>query len=220
MDSSTYLGKRMRELLEGASIGIIPFPMKDDHFGTRDERFGSMKRYLILGYEQTDLTILWSIYRFSPRAGGLKYAFDMVAIEDYQELFSKGHEVTAEELKKHEYSVSIACETATRENGLLWHFVVEDENDIRAEEDRILRTMSVNPDLVSRPHVTELIESICGREVASMPRNSLNIWGDYSFLWNDFGYFIDNKFLCNDGLENVPSYTVFWAFKSEMNKVA
>jgi hypothetical protein len=220
MDLPDYIGKRMRELLEGASIGIIPFPKQDDHFGTRDERFGSMKRFLLLGYEQDDATLLWSIYSFRPRESVWKYGFDIAAIEDYDKLFADGHEVTAKELNKHQYSVSIACETATRENGLLWHFVVEDEDDIRAKEDSISKTMRANPDLINRPHVVELIESVCGQEVVNMKKNALNIWGDYDFLWNDFGYFVDSKFLCHDGLEKTKSYTVHWALKSEMNRVA
>jgi hypothetical protein len=220
MDKPAYIGKRMRELLEGASIGIIPYPIKDDCFGTRDERFGSMRRYLILGYEQDDSTILWSIYSFRPRESVWKYAFDMAAIEDYEKLFADGHEATAEELKKHEYSVAIACTTATRENGLLWYFVVEDEDDICAEEHRISKTMRDNPELINRPHVVELIESVCGREVVSMKKNALNIWGDYGFLWNDFGYFVESKFLCHDGLEKTKSYTVHWALKSDMNRVS
>ena len=32
--NSPYIGKRMRELFEGASIGIIPYAPKGDEFGT------------------------------------------------------------------------------------------------------------------------------------------------------------------------------------------
>jgi len=219
MDEPTFIGKRMRELLEGASIGIIPYAPVNDYFGTRDERHGSMRRYLILGYEQDDPSLLWSIYSFRPSVGIWKYAFDMAAIEEYQELFKDGREPSAEMMKKHNYAVSVACETPTRKNGLLWCYSTEDEDDIRTEEDRLAPTMRIDHDLIRNPHVVEFIESVCGREITNMRSNALNIWGDYGFLWNDFGFFVEHKFLCHDGLERTKSYTVHWAFKSEMNSM-
>lgn len=48
--------------------------------------------------------------------------------------------------------------------------------------------------------------------------NDLNIWGDCRFLWHDFGYFVDAKFLCHDGLEGIKSYTAHWALKSALAK--
>lgn len=220
MDTPSFIGKRMRELLEGAAIGIIPSAPKGDHFGTKDERQGSMRRYLILGYEQEDGSFLWSIYSFRPLISIWQYAFNMAAIEEYQSLFVDSREPTAEEFKRHSYAVSVACETATRENGLLWGFVTEDDDDIRAEEARLAPSMRINADLISRPAITEFVESVCGKPVVDMMPNELNVWGDYSFLWNDFGYFVEPKYLCHDGLEHAKSYTVHWALKSAMSKVA
>lgn len=220
MDTPAYIGKRMRELLGGAAIGIIPYAPKGDGFGTREERHGSMRRYLILAHMQEDSSLLWSIYSFRPTVSIWKYAFDMAAIQEYNGLFEDGREPSAEEFKRHTYAVSVACETATRENGLLWGFVTEDDDDIRAEEARLAPSMRINADLISRPAVTEFVESVCCKSVSGMMKNALNIWGDYRFLWNDFGYFIEPKYLCHDGLELAKSYTVHWALKSAMNQVA
>lgn len=142
----------------------------------------------------------------------------MAAIEEYESLFEDGREPTAEEMGKHHYAVSVACETPTRENGLLWGFVTEDDDDIKAEEDRLAPTMQINPDLISRPDVTEFVESVCGKQIIEMRPNALNVWGDYRFLWHDFGYFVESKFLCHDGLEGVESYSAHWALKSAMAK--
>lgn len=214
-----YLGKRMRELLDGASIGIIPYAPKGDGFGTRDERHGSMRRYLILGYEQDDTSLLWSIYSFRPTVSIWKYAFDMAAIEEYESLFEDGREPSAEDFKRHHYAVAVACETATRDNGLLWGFTTEDEDDIKAEEDKLAPTMQINPDLISRPDVAEFVEAICSNPVSDMKQNRLNVWGDYRFLWNDFGYFVNLKYQCHDGLIGIKSYTAHWALKSAMAKI-
>jgi len=218
MDTPAYIGKRMRELLEDAAIGIIPSAPKGDYFGLKDEREGSMRRYLLLGYEKDDASLLWSIYSFRPRISIWQYAFNMAAIEEYQSLFVDNRDPTAEEFKRHSYAVSVACETPTRENGLMWHFSVEDEDDIKAEEDRLAPTMQINPDLISRLDVAEFVEAACGKPVVVMKKNPLNIWGDYRFLWHDFGYFVDAKFLCHDGLEGIKSYTAHWALKSAMAK--
>ena len=74
--------------------------------------------------------------------------------------------------------------------------------------------MRINADLISRPDVSEFVESVCGKPVSDMMKNALNVWGDYRFLWHDFGYFVEPKFLCHDGLEHAKSYTVHWALKS------
>lgn len=218
MDTPAYIGKRMRELLDGASIGIIPYAPKGDHFGTKHERQGSMRRYLLTGYEKEDSSLLWSIFSFRPLISIWQYAFGMAAIEEYQSLFADGREPSAEEFKQHSYAVSVACETPTRENGLLWGFVTEDKDDIKAEEDRLAPTMRINVDLISRPDVTEFVEAVCGKPVVDMMPKALNIWGDFRFLWHDFGYFVDAKFLCHDGLEGVESYSAHWALKSAMAK--
>ncbi len=219
MDTPAYIGKRMRELLEGASIGIIPYAPKGDGFGTKEERQGSMRRCLLTGYEQEDASLIWSIYSFRPLVSIWKYAFDMAAIQEYNGLFEDGREPSAEEMQRHHYAVSVACETPTRDNGLLWGFVTEDEDDIRAEEDRFAPTMQINHDLISRPDVAEFVEAVCGKPVVDMRKNRLNIWGDYRFLWHDFGYFVDPKFLCHDGLEGIKSYTAHWALKSALAKI-
>ncbi len=216
METPTFIGKRIRELLGGASIGIIPYAPKDDNFGTRDERYGSMRRFLILGYEQDDASLLWSIFSFRPLVSIWKYAFTMAAIQEYESLIADGREPTAEEMKRHEYAVSVACETPTRKNGLLWGFVTEDEDDTRAEESRLAPSMQIKPDLIARPDVAEFVEAICGKPIVDMIPNALNIWGDYRFFWNDFGYFVESKYQCHDGLELAKSYTVHWAFKSAM----
>ena len=80
--------------------------------------------------------------------------------------------------------------------------------------------MRINADLISRPDVIVFVESVFCKPVSGMILNALNIWGDYRFLWHDFGYFVDHKYLCHDGLEHAKSYTVHWALKSAMNQVA
>jgi hypothetical protein len=207
-----FVGKRMRELLEGASICIIPFPQKDDYFGTTDEKLGTMTRHLFIGYEHPNKSeLLWSLYFFKPTVGDWEYSIKLAPIVQYYELIKDGP-LSDEDSKKYEHIVSQASETPTRKNGMLWGFVVEDDNTRQNIENQLIPTMKINTDLSDRYDIKEFIETICEKAIPDMKPNKLNIWGDYNFLWNDFGFFVDFKFLCVGGIERARSYPLITAY--------
>ncbi len=216
MDIPAYIGKRMRELLAGASISILPFPSAS--FGKRDERPDQMRRYLFIGHKDRS-SIYWSFYILAPRKGIWDYSFKTAAIDQYTLLFERG-EVSAEDLKRHSHAVSVACETPTRDNWLLWYFCTEDEDEITAQEARIATTMAIDRGLTSRPDVATFVSEICGRSIDTMKENALNLLGDYGFVWNDFGYYVDYKYFSVGGIERVPQYTAQWAYKRILNTPA
>jgi hypothetical protein len=200
-----YFGKRMRDLLRGAAIGIIPYPPKDDHFGTMDEQLGSKRRFLFLGYKQAQSSNLrWSLYGFSPQYGAFDYGFKLSAVQRYNEICIDG-KISDSDYAKHEKVIAEASKIPTRNNGMLWAFSVEDETEIIELEAKAKSEMMVDSDLVKRADVAELIKTVCCTDKLPKP-SALNFWGDYKFLWHDFGFFIDHKYLCVFGVEKVSSY--------------
>jgi hypothetical protein len=200
-----YIGKRMRELLSGAAIGIIPYPPKDDYFGTIDEHRGSRRRFLFLGYEQEKSSkLLWSLYGFSPQYGTYDYGFMLAKVQQYNEICKDG-KISDSDYVKYKTLIAEAGQIPTRTNGMLWGFTAENDTEIANLELNAKSKMKINPKLAKRTDVIELIETTCGADQL-MKSNQLNIWGDYKFLWHDFGFFVDYRFLCGLGIEKTTSY--------------
>lgn len=213
------IGKRMRELLEGAAIGIIPFAPADDYFGTLDERHGSLRRYLFLGYNnKVEPNLEWSLFAFSPSWSLFDYGFNSAWVMQYKGLFVDG-EIPTEVFDKNQVVMEEAGRIATRENVLsrFFHFGgdsdIDQEDDIKKQEAMIAKVMKTDDAIASRPDVKELLEAILEKPMTELRSNPLNIWGDYDFLWHDFGYFAKYKYTCIDSIERAKSYTVHWAYK-------
>jgi len=192
----------MRELLSGAAIGIIPHPPKDDYFGTIDERHGSRTRFLFLGYEvQPNHPLLWSLYVFSPRQGIWDYAFKEVIVRKYQAIPKDADgKIPKDEYEKNKTTINDFGSIASRDNNLLMIFDTDHPWDIEKLEEELASTMGINPDLIERPDVREMVEYLCDGMIRAKP-TKLNIWGDYKFLWHDYGYFADDNYLCVLGIE-------------------
>lgn len=217
-----FVGKRMRELLDGAAIGIIPFPIDPEHFGTIDELDGFFRRFMILGYERPQAEgVIWSIYAFLPNVARWEYNIAKAKVQLFMDLprDENGALLNPDDTRTKaiiEESEGIAYRG--KRNYLMDILSGSDPSwgggahggPFGAKE--AIALMSPDHALNNRPEIKEFIEYW---GFATQANNDLNIFGDTEFIFHDYGFFKEFKYTCDKGIIKQSAFSIVAGYARE-----